>query len=42
MPTSSLRPGFPTASPYLVLRDIAAALAFYQAALGAEEISRHT
>jgi PhnB protein len=42
MSTASIRPGFPTASPYLVLRDIAAALVFYQAALGAEQVSCHT
>ncbi len=42
MSTPSIRPGFPTVSPYLVFRDVTAALAFYQAALGSTEISRHT
>ncbi len=39
--TTAIRPGFPTASPYLVFRDPAAALAFYTAAFGAVEISCH-
>jgi PhnB protein len=41
MSTPSVRPGFPTASPYLVFRDPAPALEFYAQALGAVEISRH-
>ncbi len=41
MSTPSIRPGFPTASPYLVFRDVAAALAFYEKALGATPVSRH-
>lgn len=39
MSTTSIRPGFPTASPYLIFRDASRALAFYTAALGAEELS---
>ena len=42
MSTHSIRPGFPTASPYLVMRDVAGAIAFYQKALGATEVTRHT
>lgn len=42
MSTPSVRPGFPTASPYLIFRDVAAALDFYTRAFGATEISRHT
>jgi len=38
---ASVRPGFPTASPYLIFRDVANALAFYEKALGAIELSRH-
>jgi PhnB protein len=38
---SPVRPGFPTASPYLIFRDATPALEFYQRALGAVEISRH-
>jgi PhnB protein len=41
MPASPIRPGFPTASPYLIFRDAAPALEFYKQALGAVEISRH-
>ncbi len=36
-----VRPGFPTASPYIVLRDPAAALAFVQRVFGSVELSRH-
>lgn len=42
MKAASIRPGFPTASPYLIVRDPARAMAFYQTALGAAVISRHT
>ena len=42
MTPRSIRPGFPTASPYLIFRDVAAALAFYAKALGATEVGRHT
>ena len=40
MAASSVRPGFSTVSPYLVIRDPDAALAFYRRALGAVELSR--
>lgn len=36
-----VRPGFSTASPYLILRDPAATLAFVQHVFGAVELSRH-
>jgi PhnB protein len=36
----SIRPGFPTASPYLIFRDATPAIAFYQKAFGATELSR--
>ncbi|HEY0947149.1 MAG TPA: VOC family protein [Opitutaceae bacterium] len=37
---SSVRPGFPTASPYLVFNDPEQAIDFYHQALGAVELSR--
>lgn len=36
----AIRPGFSTVSPYLVLRDPAAALAYYQDVFGAKELGR--
>jgi len=39
--TSAIRPGFPTASPYLIFKDAGAALAFYEKAFGAETITRY-
>jgi PhnB protein len=36
-----IRPGFPTASPYLIYKDAAAALAFYEKAFGAEPLTRY-
>lgn len=41
MASSSIRPGFPTASPYLIYKDAGAALAFYEKAFGAEVITRY-
>ena len=41
MPTSTVRPGIPALSPYLIFRDARKAMDFYQAALGAVEISCH-
>lgn len=40
MNTPALRPGFSTVSPYLVLRDPAAALTYYQEVFGAAELCR--
>ncbi|MBW7894591.1 MAG: VOC family protein [Opitutaceae bacterium] len=40
MPAPQIRPGFPTASPYLIFKDAGAALAFYEQAFGAEPITR--
>ena len=40
LPTQ-IRPGFPTASPYLIFKDAGKALAFYQKAFGTETITRH-
>ncbi len=40
MNSPSLRPGFSTVSPYLVLRDPAAALTFYRDVFGAVELGR--
>ncbi|MCC6416572.1 MAG: VOC family protein [Opitutaceae bacterium] len=37
---TSIRSGFPTASPYLIYKDASAALAFYAKAFGAETITR--
>lgn len=37
-----VRPGFQTASPYMILRDVDAALGFYTTVLGAEMISRQS
>jgi PhnB protein len=41
LPTQ-IRPGFPTASPYLVFKDAAKALAFYELVFEAEVITRYT
>lgn len=41
LPTQ-IRPGFPTASPYLILKEAAKALAFYEKAFGATVITRFT
>lgn len=41
LPTQ-IRPGFPTASPYLIFKDAAKALAFYEKAFGATVITRFT
>jgi PhnB protein len=38
---TGIRPGFPTASPYLIFKDAARALAFYEKAFGAEVVTRH-
>lgn len=40
--TPAVRPGFPTASPYLVFNDPEQAVDFYHQALGAVELSRQT
>ena len=41
MSSSVIRPGFPTASPYMIFRDPSAALSFYSDAMGAEIVSKH-
>lgn len=42
MSSPSVRPGFSSVSPFLVFRDAAKALDFYQRAFGAIELSRQT
>ncbi|MEP6536584.1 MAG: VOC family protein [Bryobacteraceae bacterium] len=37
----AMREGFHTATPYIVIRDAAAAMEFYKKAFGATEIGRH-
>ena len=38
---TGIRPGFPTASAFLIFKDAARALAFYEKAFGSEVVARH-